>query len=499
MTLKTPEIQPVDGKCVARMWNIDKSFGTHTAVVGAGIDLRAGEIHALLGENGAGKTTLMNVLAGIVAPDAGTIEILGQTVSPRDRRDAARLGIGIVQQHFGLVEELTGAENQMLGHPHLGRRVDRQAADEALRRVGAELGYEVDPKRYVRNLTVGERQRLEILCAMTCDPKVLILDEPTAALGATDIAGLGDVLRRLATQGRAIVYITHKLPEVLTVSDRVTVMRRGKIVASRETAGATVDELAEAIIGAVPPALAARPSAGAGAVAVGLRDVRVASTRDRHGLDGVDLEVRGGEVLGVAGVVGNGQEALAEVLIGLQVPEAGAIEPLPGRTGFIPEDRASRGVALELSIRDNAIVHRHREARLRRFGRLRIGAMRDFAQQLAQDAGIVVTSVDAPASTLSGGNQQKLVLGRELEFEPAVIVAHNPYRGLDVGAIAHLRDGLLDARDRGAAVVVISPDLDELFGVADRLVVLYGGRIVGSLSMAEATGQRLGRMMAGAE
>lgn len=462
------------------------------------IDLRPGEIHALLGENGAGKTTLMRILAGILRADEGTIEIAGEPARLRGRRDATRLGVGMVQQHFGLVEELTGAENLLLGHASGHLLVHPGAADRRLREIAAELGLEVDPRRRVGDLTVGERQRLEILIALSADPRILIMDEPTASLATAEITVLAGVLRRLAEEGTAIVYITHKLREVVEIADRVTVMRRGRVVETLPTRVSGVDELARAMIGAVPPTMReARPHAE-GALVCGLRGVSVADSRDVAGIVDLDLDLHAGRIVGVAGVVGNGQQALAEVLTGLASAAAGEIAPAPETIAFIPEDRAREGLANSLSILDNAIVHKHRESSLGRGLQLRRSAIRRFTQELVERSGVHVERIDAKASSLSGGNQQKLVLGRELETDPDLIVADNPYRGLDIGAIAAVREQLLEASETGrAAVLLISPDLDDLFDIADEIIVLFQGRIVGRLRPDETDAGAVGKMLSG--
>jgi simple sugar transport system ATP-binding protein len=405
----------------------------------------------------------------------------------------------MVQQHFGLVEELSGAQNMLLGHPHGRAITDTRKAGEKLREVGASLDLEVDPERRVGDLTVGERQHLEILIALSAAPTVLIMDEPTAALGGAEIDNLGRVLRRLADDGTAVVYITHKLREVMSISDRVTVMRRGQVVESCATTETDIDKLALAMIGTVPPVMSSPSPHPLGDVVAHLRGISVAETREYSGITDIELEIRAGEVVGVAGVIGNGQEALAGVLTGLLQASAGTIDPAPEVVAYVPEDRARDGLANTLSIADNAIVHRHRDAQLRSGPRLNRSAIARFTRELVDHAGIHIPHLDRAAGTLSGGNQQKLVLSRELEADPRLIVAHNPYRGLDVGATADVRQRLLDARDGGAGVVVISPDLDDLFGLADRLVVLFEGRIVGRVDPRATTAQELGRMMAGVE
>jgi general nucleoside transport system ATP-binding protein len=324
------------------------------------------------------------------------------------------------------------------------------------------------------------------------------MDEPTAALGTADAALVADVARRLAAGGTAVVYITHKLREVIDVSDRVSVMRRGAMVASRDTRDTSARELADEMVETRPKRTAARDAPKDGEHVVSLRGVSVSGDGRRQGLTDVSLSVRRGEVVGVAGVIGNGQEALAGVLTGLLEPAAGEVEPRPVRVAYVPEDRAREGLATGLSVRDNAIVHRHRDPAMRRWGRLASAPVVEFVDALLANARVRAPGPGARAGALSGGNQQKLVLARELEWARDLIVANNPYRGLDVGATAEVREQLLDACSGGAGVLVISPDLDELFDISDRLVVLFEGRIVGELDAREAEVREVGRLMAGA-
>ena len=491
---KGPSAPVASPPIAARLRGIHKSFGHVRAVQDATLDLRGGEIHALLGENGAGKTTLMRVLAGILRPDAGEIQIDGCAVHLRSRKDAARQGVGIVQQHFGLVEELTGIENHLLGHPRLGAWLKAGRAREELLQTSRDLGLEIDPECRVSSLTVGQRQRLEILIALTTGADILILDEPTAALGSAEVELLGRVLRRLVSQGKAVVYITHKLPEVMEFADRVTVMRKGRIVAFFDGLAIETKALTEAMIGTLP----AQPEPerrGLGETVLGLRDVSVEDHR-RRGLEGVSLEVRRHEIVGIAGVLGNGQEALAEVLTGLATPSTGTAR-LPSDIAYIPEDRAQDALALTLSVVDNAIVHRHRDRAFRRFGQLVSVLTRQAAAKVVDDGAVEIPSLDAAAATLSGGNQQRLVVGREMDKSPGLIVAHNPYRGLDVGAALEVRRRLLEARESGCGVVLISPDLEDLFDLADRIVVLSNGRSVGEVDPREATPHKVGALLGG--
>jgi simple sugar transport system ATP-binding protein len=436
----------------------------------------------------------MRVLAGILHPDSGEIEIGGRPVQLRSRKEGARQGVGIVQQHFGLVEELSGTENHLLGHPRLGAWLKAGQAREELLQTSRDLGLGVDPDCRVDSLTVGERQRLEVLIALATGADILILDEPTAALGSAEVELLGEVLRRLVSQGKSVVYITHKLPEVMEFADRVTVMRKGRVVASFEGTDIQTDTLTEAMIGTLP----VQPEAERrtlGEKVAELRDVALEGHR-RVGLEGINLLVRRHEIVGIAGVLGNGQESLAEVLTGLAIPSSGTAVR-PSEVAYIPEDRSEDALALTLSVVDNVIVHRHRDRALRRFGQLVGNLTRQVAEKVVDEGAVEVPSLNAAAATLSGGNQQKLVVGRELGRSPGLIVAHNPYRGLDVGAALEVRRRLLEARDMGCGIVLISPDLEDLFDLADRIVVLANGRIVGEVDPQTATPQKVGALLGG--
>ena len=478
----------------ARLRGISKAFGATQAVLDADLDIRAGEIHALLGENGAGKTTLMRVLAGILRPDAGSIEIDGQTVQLRGRRDGARRGIGFVQQHFGLIEEIDGVENYLLGHPRLGAWLHVEKARRELRQTAAELELDVDVDSPISDLSVGERQRLEILIALATGADVLILDEPTAALGSAEVEVLERVLRRLTGQGRSVVYITHKLPEVMAFADRVTVMRRGRVVA--ELAGEALDaaDLTQAMIGQLPErSEVSRLDPGEPVLA--LEGVGVAASDSGQGLFDIDLEVRTHEIVGIAGISGNGQEVLAELLCGLVEPASGNIVTRPGTVAYIPEDRSGDALAPTLSVADNAIVHRHRDPSLRRNGQLAPALVGEFVAGIMSAGSVQAASTKSRVSSLSGGNQQRLVVAREFERRPDLILAHNPYRGLDIGAAGDVRQRLLAARDGGSGVVLISPDLEDLFDIADRILVIADGRFVGEVDPRRATAQEVGSLL----
>ncbi len=478
----------------ARLRGISKAFGATQAVLDADLDVRAGEIHALLGENGAGKTTLMRVLAGILRADAGSIEIDGEAVQLRGRMDGARRGIGFVQQHFGLIEEINGVGNYLLGHPRLGAWLHVERARGELRRTAAELALNVDIDSPISDLTVGERQRLEILIALATGADVLVLDEPTAALGSAEVAVLERVLRRLTGQGRSVVYITHKLPEVMAFADRVTVMRRGRVVA--DLAGEALDagDLTRAMIGQLPERSKVS-RLDPGNLVLALQGVGVAASETGRGLFDIDLEVCAHEVVGIAGISGNGQDVLAELLCGLMEPESGRIVTRPGTVAYIPEDRSRDALAPTLSVADNAIVHRHRDPSLRRSGQLAPTLVGEFVAGIVAAGAVQAASAESSVSALSGGNQQRLVVARELERRPELIVAHNPYRGLDIGAAGDVRQRLLAARDRGSGVVLISPDLEDLFDIADRILVISRGRIVGDFDPRRTTAQEVGALL----
>jgi ABC-type uncharacterized transport system ATPase subunit len=480
----------------ARIVGIGKSFAKTIALASVSLDFRAGEVHAILGENGAGKTTLVRILSGILKPDTGHLEISGKKVVLSGRKDGAAKGVGIVQQQDGLIHELSGVENYLIDHPKASLWLDRSRARDELIKTAQKLGLTVRPDALIGELTIGERQRLEILIALMIGAQIIILDEPTAALLTNEVQVLIPVIRRLVEQGRSVVYITHKLDEVMQIADRVTVLRRGQVVGRFDRSDLDKATLIKAMVGRVPEKL--EPALRElGETIVELNGVSVPSSRARRGLNAVSLSVRRHEILGVAGVVGNGQEALAELLRGLAAPNEGELR-LPRRVAFIPEDRARDALAMSLSIADNSIIYRHREPQFRTASRLNMHAVTEFVQGLIERAGIIAGSVSAPASSLSGGNQQKLVIAREFDRDPDLIVAHNPYRGLDVAATETVRRSLLKARERGAAVVLISPDIDDLFDISNRIVFLSNGRISGSVEPRSTTVQALGTLLGGA-
>ena len=468
-----------------------------TALAGVDIDFHAGQVHAILGENGAGKTTLVRILSGALKPDHGHLEVGGQKVFLGGRKDGAAHGIGIVQQQDGLIKELTGTENYLIDDPKGSSWTKRSLAREKLIDAAKKLGLAIKPDVLVDKLTIGERQRLEILIALMIGGDVLILDEPTAALLTNEVQLLISVIRRLVAQGRSVVYITHKLDEVMEIADRVTVLRKGRVVGCFNRAELDKAALIAAMVESVPEKMDSSVRE-LGETVVELEDVHVSASSIRRGLAGVSLAVRRHEIVGIAGVAGNGQEALAEVLRGLAVPTRGTKRGTSGRVALIPEDRARDGLAMTMSIADNLIVYKHRDSDLRVRGRLYEPAISKFVKGLVDRAGVVARHMGAQASTLSGGNQQKLVIAREFDRKPDLIIAHNPYRGLDVAATEAVRRSLLQARDAGAAVVLISPDLDDLFDMSNRILFLTEGRISGCVDPRSTTVLAIGALLGGA-
>ncbi|SFZ85431.1 nucleoside ABC transporter ATP-binding protein [Devosia enhydra] len=486
-------------------------FGTFTANDRIDFSVGSGEVHALLGENGAGKTTLMRVVAGLLKPQDGTIAINGTPVTLNSPLDAAALGIGMVHQHFMLVPPLSVAQNAALGLPRVGRFFpDMRRVRADLAEISERYGLEVDPDAIVGDLTVAGQQRVEIVKALYRGARIFVLDEPTAVLAPKEVEGLFRVLRMLAEAGTAMVFISHKLNEVMEISNRVSVLRQGKLVATRATAETSGAELARLMIGSdfeLPHVSDTVPQDAPVRL-----EARSLAYRDERGvprLDGLDLSVRRGEIVGIAGVDGNGQQELAEVLTGLRQPQSGTLmidgtdvtgsDPAR-RIGLglahVPEDRQRTGI-VDLSIAENAVLETIDRPPASRRGILSHSAIRAFAETLIADYDVRCTGPRQPITTLSGGNQQKVILGRALSRDPGVIVAVQPTRGLDVGATAFVHRQLLEQRRRGAAIVLVSTELDEVLALSDRVLVIYAGRIVGELPRNQIALDRLSALMTG--
>jgi len=476
--------------------------------------LEEGEVLALLGENGAGKTTLMNILFGHYVADEGEILVRGAPLKPGTPEAAIEAGIGMVHQHFTLADNLTVLENVILGRESLrSLRQDKARGRARIAELAADFGIAVDPDARVGSLSVGERQRVEILKALYGDAQVLILDEPTAVLTPQETDALFDSLRRMVAQGRSAVIISHKLHEILRVSDRVAVLRRGAIVGTVKTADANRDSLAEMMVGRSVVRPKAEPLEAGG----DLLTLDKVSLQDGKGgvlLDDVSLALRSREILGIAGVAGNGQGALADVVSGQARPGCGQVA-LFGRTvdreltprgmvaagvGRIPEDRHAKGVVGAMTLWENLASESLREAPISRWGfLLDKGAARRRAAELIADYDVRCKGPDAETHLLSGGNMQKLILARALSRDPKIILANQPVRGLDEGAIAYVHEQLLAARRRGAGILLITEDLDELLALADRVAVIYRGRLSPTYAVKEVTVPALGLMMAGQE
>jgi ABC-type uncharacterized transport system ATPase subunit len=485
------------------MTGITKRFGPLVANDAISFDLMAGEVVALLGENGAGKTTLMNILFGHYVADEGIVEAFGSALPSGDPRAALNAGIGMVHQHFTLADNMTVLDNIALGtQPLHALKLDRRAAHARIRDLATDFGLDVDPEKTVSRLSVGERQRVEILKALYRDARVLILDEPTAVLTPQETEALFRTLKMLVAEGMSIIFISHKLHEVMAVSDRVIVLRGGRVAGERQTSETDRQELAALMVGREVAMPAAEPVAP-----------EAVSTPPRAGgsaLDRISMSLRAGVITGLAGVSGNGQAAIAALLAGTDAPSAGRIilagKPVAGWSpraavaggiGRIPEDRHAVGTIGDMSVTENVISEQFATGRFSRMGLIDWKAARAFAERLIADYDVRCPSPEARIRLLSGGNMQKLILGRALDPEPVIILANQPTRGLDVGAVAYVHGRLLEARARGAAILLISEDLDEILALADEVRVMFKGRVSAPSPRGARSVQELGALMAG--
>jgi len=493
-----------------RLDQITKRFGPLVANDSISFSLGKGEVIALLGENGAGKTTLMNILFGHYVADEGSIEVFDDPLPPGDPKAALAYGIGMVHQHFTLAENMTVLENIVLGTRGLFEpSLDKSGGRTKIRKLAQDFGLAVDPDARVSNLSVGERQRVEILKALYRDARILILDEPTAVLTPAETDALFATLRLLVGRGLSIIFISHKLGEVMAISDRVLVLRSGKLAGERKTAETTRHELAELMVGreVKPPAVAPM---NRGKPLLSLTSVTIGSKGGRGRLNGIFLDLHGGEIVGLAGVSGNGQAALAGLIAGTETPASGTIsidgvpqsdwsprKALESGIGRIPEDRHAVGSIADMSVTENVIAERYLSPRFSRHGLLDWRAARAFAQEIIRDYDVKCPSPDTRMRLLSGGNMQKLILGRALDSEPQIIIANQPVRGLDVGAVSYVHQKLLEARARGAAILLISEDLDEILALSDRIIVISNGTLSSPSERGERSVRELGELMAG--
>ena len=496
---------------VIEMREITKIFGQFVANDKINLHLRRGEIHALLGENGAGKSTLMNMLAGLLEPTSGEIAVNGQVVKLDSPSKAASLGIGMVHQHFMLVEAFTVAENIILGSEIAKNGVlDIKKAIQEIKELSEKYGLAVDPSAKVEDISVGAQQRVEILKTLYRGADILIFDEPTAVLTPAEIDELMIIMKNLVKEGKSIILITHKLDEIRAVSDRVTVIRRGKSIETVEIVGATNADLAEMMVGRSVSFKTEKQAAQPKEVVLSIKDLVVNENRGVPAVKNLSLDVRAGEIVGIAGIDGNGQSELIQAITGLRKIESGSIE-LKGRSilglhprqitemsvGHVPEDRHRDGLVLDMMISENIALQTYYKEPLSKNGILNYTNIISHAKNLMQEFDVRAASEIVPASALSGGNQQKAIIAREINRDPDLLIVSQPTRGLDVGAIEYIRKRLIEARDNGKAVLVVSFELDEILNVSDRIAVIHDGKIQGIVTPETTNKQELGVLMAG--
>ncbi|KPU45265.1 galactose/methyl galactoside import ATP-binding protein MglA [Oxobacter pfennigii] len=498
---------------VVEMKGITKIFPGTVANDSVDFTLEEGEIHVLLGENGAGKTTLMNILYGLTKADKGEIYIKGSSVKITNPNIAISKGIGMVHQHFMLVEPFTVTENIVLGsEPKSGLRFDNKKARENVLEISRQFGLDVDPDAKIQDISVGMQQRVEILKSLYRGADILILDEPTAVLTPQEIEELGEIFKQLVNQGKSIILITHKLKEVMSMSSRVTILRRGKVVGTVKTKDADMETLAEMMVGRKVSLKPEKTRGKIGQTVLEIKGLKAVNNRKMEALKGIDLEVKKGEILGIAGVDGNGQTELVEAITGLIKPTEGRItingrditgnsprKVIEAGVAHIPEDRHKRGLVLKFSLAENMILGSHYLKAYKKGMMMDYTNINSHAKKLIEEFDVRTPDEKVQASSLSGGNQQKVVVAREVDREPELLIASQPTRGLDVGAIEYIHKRLIEERDKGKAVLLVSLELDEIMELSDRIAVMYGGRISGIVDAGDADETMLGVMMAGGE
>jgi len=493
------------------MSSITKHFLDVTANNDIDFNLYPGEICALLGENGAGKTTLMNILFGYYTCDEGEIFIKGEKAELSAPRDAISRGVGMIRQHFALVPSQTVLENIIIGTDSgKGLFLDLKSARTELLRLQKRFGLQVDPDARVWTLSVGEQQKVEILKALYRDVDILIMDEPTAVLAPAETVELFNTLKSMVKEGRSVVFISHKLNEVMEIADRVVVLRGGRVVAGRKTSETNIKELANLMVGRDLLERLEKKKVRLGKPVLEIENLSALNDKKLLALKGLNLVVRKNEILGMAGISGNGQKELSEALFGMRDPIGGTIKingealrlgspasVIRLKMGRIPEDRIDTGLMMDLSVEENLILENHATPEFHRFGMMNFKKIHQFSEDLIGAYSIMSAGRDAVTSSLSGGNLQKVMLARELAGRPAVVVASQPTRGLDVGAMEYIHQRILQEKERGAGVLLISEDLDEIFALSDRITVLYEGVIMGDVPVAEASREQIGLWMSG--
>lgn len=497
---------------VIEMRDITKRFGEFVANDQINLNVKKGEIHALLGENGAGKSTLMNMLAGLLEPTSGEIVINGQTVTIESPSKAAQLGIGMVHQHFMLVDAFTVTENIILGSEstNAAGMIDLKKAMEEITDLSKKYGLDVDPTAKVADISVGAQQRAEILKTLYRGADLLIFDEPTAVLTPDEITELLKIMKVLVSEGKSIILITHKLDEIRAVADRVTVIRRGKSIETVEVAGATNDDLAEWMVGRSVSFKTEKIPANPKEVVLSIKNLVVNENRGIPAVKNLSLEVRAGEIVGIAGIDGNGQSELIQAITGLRKVKSGKIS-IKGEdvthysprkitelsVGHVPEDRHRDGMILDMTVAENFALQTYYKEPISKNGILNYSKINEKARQLMEEFDVRGAGELISGKSLSGGNQQKAVIAREIDRNPDLLIVSQPTRGLDVGAIEYIRKRLIAERDKGKAVLVVSFELDEILDVSDRIAVIHDGSIHGIVLPAETTKQELGKLMAG--
>ena len=498
-------------KNVIEMREITKKFGDFVANDHINLEVRQGEIHALLGENGAGKSTLMNMLAGLLQPTSGEILVKGENAHLDSPSKATKLGIGMVHQHFMLVEAFTVAENIILGAEttKAGILSLRQAAEE-IKTLSEKYGLSVDPFAKIADISVGAQQRVEILKTLYRGADMIIFDEPTAVLTPSEILELLDIMRNLVKEGKSIVLITHKLDEIRAVADRVTVIRRGQSIETVPVAGSTSEQLAEMMVGRAVSFKTDKVSSNPKEIILSIQNLVVNENRGVPAVKNLSLDVRAGEIVGIAGIDGNGQTELIQAITGLRKSQSGSIKIKGVETthfkprqitdmsvGHVPEDRHRDGMVLEMTLAENMALQTYYKEPFSKNGVLNYGKINEHARKLMVEFDVRAASEIVSGGSLSGGNQQKAVIAREIDRNPDLLIISQPTRGLDVGAIEYIRKRLVNERDKGKAILVVSFELDEILDVSDRIAVIHDGKIQGILDPAKTDKQELGILMAG--